>query len=49
MFAEFVALTGSKIVSMDLVRMAYSPTASHVVISILEVCLSVSLVFLLAK
>lgn len=49
MFAEFDALTGSKIASIDLgarvVRMAYSPTTSHVVIAILEVCLSASLVF----
>uniref|UniRef100_A0A0E0IJD3 Uncharacterized protein n=1 Tax=Oryza nivara TaxID=4536 RepID=A0A0E0IJD3_ORYNI len=37
---EFDALTGSKIASIDLgarvVRMAYSPTASHIVIAILE-------------
>nr|CAB3498550.1 unnamed protein product [Digitaria exilis] len=37
---EFDALTGSKIASIDLgarvVRMAYSPTTSHVVIAILE-------------
>ncbi|KAL5201044.1 hypothetical protein ABZP36_035398 [Zizania latifolia] len=37
---EFDALTGSKIASIDLgarvVRMAYSPTASHTVIAILE-------------
>lgn len=50
LFAEFDALTGSKIASIDLgarvVRMAYSPTTSHVVIAILEVCLSASLVFL---
>ena len=41
MFAEFDALTGSKIALVDLgarvVRMAYSPTASHVIIAILEV------------
>jgi hypothetical protein len=40
--AEFDALTGSKIALVDLgarvVRMAYSPTASHVIIAILEVC-----------
>jgi hypothetical protein len=50
LFAEFDALTGSKIASIDLgarvVRMAYSPTTSHVVIAILEVCLIASLVFL---
>ena len=49
-FAEFDALTGSKIASIDLgarvVRMAYSPTTSHVVIAILEVCLNTSLFFL---
>jgi len=48
-FAEFDALTGSKIASIDLgarvVRMAYSPTTSHVVIAILEVCLNTSLFF----
>jgi len=46
---EFDALTGSKIASIDLgarvVRMAYSPTTSHVVIAILEVCLNTSLFF----
>jgi hypothetical protein len=44
--AEFDALTGSKIASIDLghrvVRMAYSPTTSHIVIAILEVCLCAS-------
>lgn len=48
-FAEFDALSGSKIASIDLgarvVRMAYSPTTSHVVIAILEVCIRASLVF----
>lgn len=47
LFAEFDALTGSKIASIDLgarvVRMAYSPTASHIVIAILEVGLNISL------
>jgi hypothetical protein len=42
--AEFDALTGSKIASIDLghrvVRMAYSPTTSHIVIAVLEVRLS---------
>jgi hypothetical protein len=49
LFAEFDALTGSKIASIDLgarvVRMAYSPTTGHVVIAILEVCLNTSLFF----
>ncbi|KAH0463828.1 hypothetical protein IEQ34_006614 [Dendrobium chrysotoxum] len=40
--AEFDALTGSKISSIDIgarvVRMAYSPTSGHTVISILEDC-----------
>lgn len=39
--AEFDALTGSKIASIDIgtpvVRMAYSPTSSHAVITIVEV------------
>ncbi|RWW07075.1 hypothetical protein GW17_00029555 [Ensete ventricosum] len=39
-FAEFDALTGSKISSIDIgsavVRMSYSPTSGHAVISILE-------------
>lgn len=52
-FAEFDALSGSKIASIDLgarvVRMAYSPTTSHVVIAILEVCIRASLVFFLLK
>ena len=40
-FAEFDALTGSKISSIDIgarvVRMLYSPTSGHAVVSILEV------------
>jgi hypothetical protein len=53
LLAEFDALTGSKIASIDLgarvVRMAYSPTTSHVVIAILEVCLNTSLSFFSEK
>lgn len=47
--AEFDALTGSKISSIDIgapvVRMSYSPTSGHAVIAILEVCLQYSLLF----
>ncbi len=47
--AEFDALTGSKISSIDIgapaVRMAYSPTSGHAVIAILEVCPQCSLLF----
>lgn len=42
LFAEFDALTGSKISCIEIgspvVRMAYSPTSGHAVIAILEVC-----------
>lgn len=41
MVAEFDALTGSKLATIDIgspvVRMAYSPTSGHSVIAILEV------------
>lgn len=44
--AEFDALTGSKISSIDIgapvVRMSYSPTSGHAVIAILEVCLQIA-------
>ena len=40
-YAEFDALTGSKVSSIDIgapvVRMSYSPTSSHAVVAILEV------------
>jgi len=41
MYAEFDALTGSKISALDIgapvVRMSYSPTSGHTVIAILQV------------